>query len=130
KADDQHPRLPANCTHPLVERVAADRVVDDIGADDLRGVAIASVNRVSSRRRPFTRATRLLPSLLSANLTVPARNSTSSRGFKSSPAALAAARIERIAQSVAQQVERQHQAEDRQSGPQRHPWRLRQEVAG
>src|SRR5271170_4708 len=32
KADDQHPRLPADRPQRLVERVAADGVVDDIGA--------------------------------------------------------------------------------------------------
>src|SRR6516162_6414849 len=37
--------------------------------------------------------------------------------------------IERVAQPVAEQVERQHQAEDRQARPHRHPWRLTEEVA-
>ena len=37
-------------------------------------------------------------------------------------------RIEGVAQTVAQQIERQHQAEDRQAWPHCHPRRLRQEI--
>jgi len=37
-------------------------------------------------------------------------------------------RIERVAQPVAEQVERHHQTEDRQPRPNRHPGRVREEV--
>ena len=37
-------------------------------------------------------------------------------------------RIERVAQAVADEVERQHHEEDRQSRPQRHPRRVGQEA--
>ena len=43
-------------------------------------------------------------------------------------AALALARIKRVAQAVADQVERQHHQKDRKPRPQRHPWRAGQET--
>ena len=42
-------------------------------------------------------------------------------GPQASRCASALARIERVAQAVAEQVERQHQQEDREAGPDRHP---------
>ena len=47
---------------------------------------------------------------------------------KAGDAALALARIKRVAQAVADQVERQHHEKDRKPRPQRHPWRAGQET--
>jgi hypothetical protein len=93
-----------------------------------------------SRRRPSRRPRRLLAAVASKGSWLPGRSDphrascwqVHSPAFRlaAQPAPSAAARVERIAQTVAKQVERQHQGEDRQTRPHRHPRRLRDEVFG